>query len=607
MKKIIIPIIGMHCRSCEMLIENKLSEIPEVNQVKLDYKKGVAEVYYDDQRPNDHEMEEAIRSSGYSIGSDQEKELISKNPSDYQDLGIALFFLAGIYIILKNFGLTNVSFGSDLGSPSSFSVVLLIGLTAGFSTCMALVGGLVLGLSARHAEKHPEATTAQKFRPHIFFNLGRVLGYIILGALLGSIGSIFQISNTLLGLFTIIVGAIMFMMGLQLIEIFPVANRIKFTLPKFVSRILGIKNHEKEYNHRSSAIMGAMTFFLPCGFTQAMQLYAISTGSALTGGLVMGTFALGTVPGLLGIGGLTSAVKGILAKRFFKAAGILVIFFALFNISNGYNLTGWQLGSVSSEVGDSQSSDPNVTLQDGVQVVNMRQISNGYSPNKFTIRKGVPVKWIITSEDPYSCASSIVMSKYNISKRLSKGENIIEFTPTETGALKFSCSMGMYTGVFNVVDAQGNGGASATDVDKFTKSSGGSCGGSIGGCGGCGGGGKTIQSTEETVKQEESISTNTANGSSSANSTQVINTVYTEDQDIQPNNFTVKAGIPVKFVIDVKEDGFGCMSTIMIPGLYNTPEYLEKGKVEMVFTPTKSGDYRITCAMGVPRGTLKVK
>jgi hypothetical protein len=200
-------------------------------------------------------------------------------------------------------------------------------------------------------------------------------------------------------------------------------------------------------------LLGVLTFFLPCGFTQAMQLYAVSTGSFTQGALIMGMFALGTAPGLLSIGGLTAAVKGLLAQRFFRAAGVVVILFALFNMRNGWNLLGWQT-SVAPNTKNTSTvvNDPNVTLENNVQVVRMAETGGGYSPNQFTVKKGVPVKWIIDAQAPYSCASSIIMSKYNISKNLEPGENVIEFTPTETGKVGFSCSMGMYTGIFNIIN-----------------------------------------------------------------------------------------------------------------------------------------------------------
>jgi len=239
--------------------------------------------------------------------------------------------------------------------------------------------------------------------------------------------------------------------------------------------------------------MGAMTFFLPCGFTQAMQLFAMSTGSPLTGALTMGIFALGTAPGLLGVGGLTSVIRGGAARLFFKTAGAVVILLALFNVSNGLNLLGVSskvFGAFSTNASAGRSiRDPNVKLVNGVQEVLMIQDSSGYSPNKFTIKKGVPVKWIVTSKDVYTCASSIVSQQLGIRKGLNLGENVFEFTPAQTGTIRFSCSMGMYTGSFNVVDENSSAAASSTqtaDTAQNVKTSAFSCSANGGGCG-CGG------------------------------------------------------------------------------------------------------------------------
>ncbi len=605
----VVPIKGMHCRSCEILLDDKLSEIPEVERTVSNFKKGAVEIHYGSQKPNMHEVEEAVRAAGYSIGEDGKKPMFSSSPEDYKDLGIAMMFLIGIYIIAKNFGLTDINVGSSDGA--SLPVVFLVGITAGLSTCMALVGGLILGISARHSELHPEATPMQKFRPHIFFNLGRVGGYALLGGILGSLGSVLQLSGGALGMLTIIVGIAMLVLGMKLVGIFPRMENKSFSLPASVSKFFGIKKHEKEYSHKGSMITGALTFFLPCGFTQAMQLYAISTGSFTQGALIMGVFALGTAPGLLGIGGLTSVIKGIFAKRFFKFAGVLVVILAFFNIANGYNLTGWQLPEIKKQQTVAANvADRNVTMENGVQVVRMKEISSGYSPNKFTIKKGVPVKWVIDAQAPNSCASSLVVSSLNIRKTLKAGENIIEFTPKEAGKIPFSCAMGMYTGVFTVVDGGGavsnDSGSAALAQDEPAASSGtcgsGGAGASSGGCGGCGGSGSQVTPSAGTVENAPVANEKEVVGE------QVIKTSYTAYEDIQPNTFTVKAGKPVRIVIDVKEDGAGCMSTIMIPRLFAKPQLLEAGRtLEMAFTPTEKGSYPITCSMGMARGTLIVE
>jgi sulfite exporter TauE/SafE/copper chaperone CopZ len=449
MKKCQIDIKGMHCRSCEILIADELVKIPGIEEVVVDQNLGTAEIYYLGKIKH-HRLVRAVAEAGYQIGK-EERPLISKNVNDYKDLGIAFFIIIALYSIAKNFGLFDLS-SSISGAYSSLGVVFLVGLTAGVSTCMALVGGLILGASARFSEDNPKSSKMEKFTPHLVFNLGRVISYFILGGVIGYAGSFFQISSSFLGLMTIIVGLVMLLLGGQLIDIFPFLKRFSFTMPSFIGDFLGVKDRSgQEYSHKNSFTMGALTFFLPCGFTQAMQLFAIKSGNPIVGALTMGIFALGTVPGLLGIGGLTSVLKKESSKLFFKTAGVIVISLAFFNISNGLNLVGFN----PRVLGASQNitvKDPNISLVNGVQEARMKQLSGGYRPNSFTIQKGIPVRWIITSEDLYTCASSLIVQKLGIRKSLQLGENIIEFTPSELGTIRFSCSMGMYTGSFTVIN-----------------------------------------------------------------------------------------------------------------------------------------------------------
>ena len=606
-QKIYLPIKGMHCRSCEMLVEEKLSQISEVTRSQASVARAGVDIFYHEQKPNDNEVAEAIRAAGYEIGMAKPKTWLNHNLSDYQDLGAVFFIFILAYLVLKNFGVLNL--GASLASSSfSLPVVLLVGLTAGFSTCMALVGGIVLGIATRHAEAHPEASTWQKFRPHLYFNLGRIIGYALLGGLLGLVGSALQLSNTATGLLTLFVGAVMLIVGLQLVDVFPWLTNWKFTLPKSVSRLFGIKNHVQEYNHKQAVMTGALTFFLPCGFTQAMQLYAISSGSFVSGALIMGIFALGTAPGLLSVGGITSIVKGVFAKRFFKFAGLVVIALALFNFGNGARLLGWNFNpSVNAAQNKTAAADPNVTLENGTQVVRMTEGNSGYSPRSFTIQKGIPVRWLIDAQAPYSCASSLIVPSLNLRFNLKPGQNVIKFTPAQAGQIKFSCSMGMYTGSFNVVEPGAK--SSAVNLNSsFTlqTAQGSTCGSSglpAGASAQAGGTRKPFAlNSGQTNSDTNSVALSDSQGA------QVLKTSYTYDADIEPNSFVVQAGKPVKLEIDVKENGYGCMSTIVVPGLYEKPEYLQAGKIiVMNFTPQKTGDYPITCAMGVPRGIIKVQ
>jgi len=472
----------MHCKSCAFLIEEKIKELLEVKNVYVNFHRREAEVSLSGEIDIER-IAEKVRQAGYDVGDDDKKPWLSNKIGDYKDLFISLCILGALYFIAQMTGLANLVKYSASGDPSSLLVVVLLGVTAGFSTCMALVGGLLLGISARHTEKHPTATSIQKFRPHLFFNLGRVISYFILGGVVGMIGKAFQLTGGFLGIVTIVVGLVMFYLGLQLTELSPRLSRFSFSLPQSLSRVFGLKQkQDKEYSHINVFSIGALTFFLPCGFTQAMQLFAMSSGRFISGALIMGTFALGTAPGLLSLGGLTSLVKGSFSKKFYKFIGVVVITFALVTISNGYNLSGWK--SVVSNWG--QEGTDNRTDADYQNLFDSLGQNNQPTPDS------IP--------------------------------------------------------------------GSGTDVTNLGE-------------------------------------------------VQLIKTTFLSvSEDISPNNFTVQVGKPVRFEVLVKENGQGCMSTIMIPGLYNTPIYLQKGKtIVMEFTPNKTETYEIACAMGVSRGKIIVK
>ena len=126
-------------------------------------------------------------------------------------------------------------------------------------------------------------------------------------------------------------------LGLQMLQV-PGFRKFQFSPPKVITRYIANENNFK--GKYMPFAMGALTFFLPCGFTITAQTIALLSGSWIQGALMMGFFALGTAPMLLFIG--LSSVKFFskngVSEIFSKVAGFLVIFFALFNIINQINI-----------------------------------------------------------------------------------------------------------------------------------------------------------------------------------------------------------------------------------------------------------------------------
>ncbi|MFA6513941.1 MAG: sulfite exporter TauE/SafE family protein [Patescibacteria group bacterium] len=444
--KLIIPIAGLHCKACEILTEDSLKEIKNVEKAKVNHRTGLAEITYEGEAPKLEDLAANLKAAGYDLG-----DTLSKS-AQKKDFSYFISIFAGVIIIYWLLNKSNVlDFGGLLKGDFSWPLAILVGLVAGVSTCLALVGGLVFSLATNYAKNHPEASSKQKFIPHVIFNLGRIVGFFLLGGILGLLGSTFKMSPILNSIIALIIGLVILVLGLKLLDISPSLNRFDFSLPKRFGKIVKIE---------SPLLLGALTFFLPCGFTQAMQVYALGTGSFVEGGLIMALFALGTVPGLLGIGGISALASKKKSKNFFIIAGVFIVAFGLFNLVNGYRLFRISAPSMFNTISNNREnkSNPaknnnlNLEMENGVRVIRMQETNRGYIPNSFVILKGQPVKWVIDAKAPYSCASAIVVPSLDIQTNLKAGENIIEFTPSEKGTISFSCSMGMYTGKFLVVE-----------------------------------------------------------------------------------------------------------------------------------------------------------
>lgn len=451
MGKIVYKISGMHCKSCEILIEDKLKELENIKKINVDCNKEVAEIFFDSEKPDEKEIKKAIEKLGYILISevkngdknDVSPTLFSRNISDYKNLLIAFVIFISLYMLFSLLKLDKLFYVNTSMNSFSIITVLIIGLTAGFSTCMALVGGLVMGISTKYLENKTDLKFKDKIKPHLFFNLGRIVLFFIFGGILGSLGSLFKISLSLTGYFTIFVGIVMFLMGIQLLNIFPFISKLKITLPKSLARLLKIDKKEDKYTNKAAFMLGGLTFFLPCGFTQAMQLYAISSGNFLTGALVMSLFAIGTSFGLMGIGSLTSLIDKRASKIFFKVIGIFILFFAIFNIKNGYNLSLIKNETIK------KNNVENVNDRIEKQLITASfNIKDDISLTSFRVKIGEPVRFeIMALQNGSGCMSTIMIpGVYNTPEYIKIGLNVLEFTPNKKGVFPITCAMGVKRG-----------------------------------------------------------------------------------------------------------------------------------------------------------------
>jgi uncharacterized protein len=331
MKTYTFHISGMHCKACIALTESELNDIQEITHAKasLDNHTVTISGEFGDRSPLEiaDSLTVVLKPHGYTLYVERQK--YSVKWSDFKiAFPIAAAFIA-VFIILQKLGIVNLVTTSNVGYGTAF----VIGLIASISTCMAVVGGLVLSMSANYVKE------GDKVRPQMLFHIGRLISFFVLGGVIGSVGSAFELDGTGTFILSFIVAIVLLVLGINLLDIFPWAKKLQPSLPGFVTNhIQGLKR----INHTLTPLLiGVATFFLPCGFTQSMQIYALSTGSFWTGAMTMFMFALGTFPvlALLSFGSAsihTKARSGI----FFKAAGLVVLFFGAFNLINSLVAVG---------------------------------------------------------------------------------------------------------------------------------------------------------------------------------------------------------------------------------------------------------------------------
>lgn len=315
---------GMHCAACEILIEKKLSKHENVKTAKasLNTQKVVIET-----EGSDIDLyilrsvlNDSIKEAGYELLNDKPVSSQINKKEILIGFFIASLF-AGLFIILQKLGVVNLLSADSMSLP----FVFFIGIIASLSTCMAVVGGLVLSLSSTYARSNQN-----KSAPIITFHVARILGFFVLGGLIGLLGSAFTLTPFFSFLLNSALFVVMIILGINLLDIFPAIKRFQLRMPK----IKGVTNiDENVYTNKYAPILlGLSTFFLPCGFTQSMQVYSLTTGSFINGALTMMVFALGTLPILALISFASIKLADTLRSGiFFKTAGFIILFFAIIN------------------------------------------------------------------------------------------------------------------------------------------------------------------------------------------------------------------------------------------------------------------------------------
>ncbi len=209
---------------------------------------------------------------------------------------------------------------------------LLAFLLAGFlggGHCFGMCGGVVAAFSL-------QLPPGPRLRYHLGFNLGRVAGYVLIGALAGGVGALpvlVSLQGVKLALYVLanllLIGVGLYLAGWfsWIVFIETVGRPVWRFLQPVLRRRLPIKRWQ------DTLVVGALWGWLPCGLVYTASLSALSSGSVGQGALIMLAFGLGTLPNLLLMGQAAGGALQWMRKRFVRVlAGLVFIAFGIYRL-----------------------------------------------------------------------------------------------------------------------------------------------------------------------------------------------------------------------------------------------------------------------------------
>lgn len=438
-----IKLDGVTCTACENKIEKALKKLDGVNDVKVSYASSTADIIYNAGEIDLEVIYDIIEKTGYDViyEDDDSPEVDSSNTTTL----LIFLIIAGLYVIINN--TVGFNFFPQITQSMGYGMLFVAGLFTSVH-CIAMCGGINLSQCA-NCNGCEKDNISSKLKPSFLYNLGRVASYTILGGLVGALGSVFSLSLKGKSIISLLAGSFMIIMGVNLLGITPKLRKIMPRLPKSLTDKIDSKKNDK-----GPFIVGLLNGFMPCGPLQAMQLYALGTGSFISGSLSMLLFSLGTVPIMFTFGAFSSILSSKFTKQMMKISAILVIILGLVMGNRGFSLAGINIAdAVLSPLGINLAQNgktASAVIKDGYQTVTTKLESGRYQP--INIYAGVPLKWTIVAEKGTlnGCNNEIIIPQYGKQQKLELGENIVEFTPTQTGTITYTCWMGMISSTITI-------------------------------------------------------------------------------------------------------------------------------------------------------------
>ncbi len=340
--------------------------------------------------------------------------------------------------------------------------------------------------------------------PILLFLAAKLVAYTILGFFLGMLGSVLQLTPLSRAILFIAIGIFMIGNALRMFNVHPIFRYFVFEPPSFITRYIR-RRSKSGATWFTPLFLGTLTVLIPCGVTQAMMAVALGSGSPAFGAAVMFSFILGTTPVFFSLAYFAAKLGARMEKAFMRVVAIVLLILGIFSIDSGLNLMGspYSFGNLrrvllpagvlsqASLVGAEpvQAAAPTADADDGVgfgkpcgcgmmnrsglrqqgpaaqatpqsnaaaaatqapgaAALTLNARNDGYQPADIRAPANTPLTLNVVTENTVSCSRAFVIPALNVEVLLPEtGTTPINIPAQKPGTvMRFSCSMGMYTG-----------------------------------------------------------------------------------------------------------------------------------------------------------------
>ncbi|QKJ23202.1 sulfite exporter TauE/SafE family protein [Poseidonibacter lekithochrous] len=225
----------------------------------------------------------------------------------------------------------------------SIVTIITIAVLGSFGHCVGMCGGIVMAYSSTKIRSN-WSKKAQAFS-HLFYSMGRITTYVIIGAIIGFFGSVVTFNSLTNSLLLLLTGVMMILVGFSLLGKIKFLSMLEHSCSKSTLYQKTFKKLLGSDSLGSFYFLGALNGLLPCGFVYAFAIIAASTASAFYGAMVMLIFGLSTLPAMFSLGFFVGMFKqSDLRDLFIKSAAVLVLGFGVYMIFLAYQFYTGNVG-----------------------------------------------------------------------------------------------------------------------------------------------------------------------------------------------------------------------------------------------------------------------